>query len=142
MFNISIEETGRAVDAVRQFVPTHQLNLIGTLCRSEEGDFFRGKLVEYAERVTLMPKAYEQDGLGEDAVAHLHYFSGGCDWWITEKDMGDEQAQAFGLADLGYGGELGYISLVELCASKAVEIDLHWTPATLGEIKARKPATA
>ena len=141
-FSISIEDTTKAVNALRGFVPSHQLNLIGSLCRGEEGDFFRGKLIEYAERVALMPKTYEQDGKGDDAVAYLHYFSGGADWWITEKDMEDEQRQAFGLADLGYGGEIGYISLVELCTSEAVELDLHWTRATLGEIKARQPKAA
>lgn len=137
-FNISIEDTTKATFTLQGFVPVHQMDLIGTLCRSEEGDFFRGKLIEYAERITNMPETYEQDGEGGEAIAHLHYFSGGCDWWITEKDIENEQHQAFGLADLGYGGELGYISLVELCASKAVELDLHWTPITLSEIKARK----
>ena len=141
-FNISIEDTTKAVNALRGFVPSHQLGLIGSFCRGEEGDFFRGKLVEYAKRVVLMPKTYEQEGLGDDAVAHLHYFSGGCDWYITEKDMEGEQHQAFGLADLGYGSELGYISLVELCASKAVELDIHWTPKTIGRIKVAKPAAA
>lgn len=44
---------------------------------------------------------YEQDGKGEEAIVTLHYFRGGMDWFITEKDMEPEQHQAFGLADLG-----------------------------------------
>jgi len=57
------------------------------------------------------------------------------DWYITEKDMGDEQIQAFGLADLGMGfPELGYISIEEL-VENGVELDLHWTPKTLAEVK-------
>ena len=135
-FNISTKDAHQAVTALRGFVPRVQLDTIGTLCRGEEGDFFRGKLIEYAKRVATMPKTYEQDGKGDDAVAYLHYFSGGCDWWITEKDMEAEQHQAFGLADLGYGGEVGYVSLIELCGIASIELDLHWTPKTLGEIKA------
>jgi len=57
------------------------------------------------------------------------------DWYITERDMETDQLQAFGLANLGYGGELGYISIEELKSSN-VEIDLHWTPKTLREVKA------
>lgn len=48
--------------------------------------------------------------------------------------IGRAQLQAFGLADLGYGGELGYISIVELLECGA-ELDLHWTPQTLAEVK-------
>lgn len=52
---------------------------------------------------------------------------GGMDWYITEKAMSDEQNKAFGLADLGYGGEIGYISIVEL--------DLHFEPKRLKECR-------
>ena len=135
MPNISIEATTAAAKALRGFIPPAQMELMGTLCRGEEGDFFRAKFVEFAERIGKMPKTYEQDGMGDEAVIYLHYFSGGCDWYITEKDMEDEQAQAFGYADLGYGGELGYISLVELCQCRGVELDLHFTPTTLATIK-------
>ena len=38
------------------------------------------------------------------------------------------------LANLGYGGELGYISLIEL-GQCGVEIDLHWKPVTLGKVR-------
>ena len=134
-FQISLDDTSRAIAALRGFVPLAQLSIIGEMCRGEEGDFFRAKMVEYAERVAKMPKTYEQDGMGDEAIAHLHYFTAGADWYITEKDMEDEQHQAFGCADLGYGKELGYISLVELCAIASVEIDLHWIPKTLREVK-------
>jgi hypothetical protein len=95
-------------------------------------------LCELSRLVSRMPKTYEQDGQGEHATIHLHYFTAGADWYITEKDAetADEpgQHQAFGLADLGYGAELGYISLVEILASGA-EIDLNWTPKSIGELK-------
>ena len=124
-----------AIAQLHGFIPYNQAKVIGSFFRGEEGDFYRTKIVEYARLVSLMPHTYEQDGKGDDAMAYLHYFSGSCDWYITEKDMEDEQNQAFGWADLGYGGELGYISLVQLCGSN-VELDLHWTPRRLREIKA------
>ena len=63
-----------------------QIMIIGDGCRGEERDFFFDKLSEYADRVRTMPKTYEQDGKGLDAIAYLHYFNGGADWYITEKD--------------------------------------------------------
>jgi hypothetical protein len=71
---------------------------------------------------------------------YLHYFRGSCDWYIMEKDIdshGDGQSQAFGLADLGYGGELGYISIQELCEC-GVELDLHFKPISFGELKTKR----
>ena len=89
-----------------------------------------------------MPKTYDQDGMGDAAVAHLHYFRGAADWYITEKDMeGKGTEQAFGLADLGYGGELGYISIDELI-SAGVELDFHFAPKTVGQIKGKSEAGA
>ena len=84
-----------------------------------------------------MPQTYEQDGMGEQAIAHLHYFTSGCDWYITERDSdpdGEGQIQAFGSANLGYGPELGYISIKELLENGA-ELDLYFTPCTLSSLR-------
>ena len=108
----------------------------------EEWQFFADKMKELAGVIAAMPKTYDQDGMGDSAVAHLHYFRGAADWYITEKDMeGKGTQQAFGLADLGYGGELGYISIEELI-SAGVELDFHFSPKTIGQIKSKgEPAT-
>lgn len=129
-----------ALQTLRGFIGNIQLRVIGDACRGEEKQYFFDKLVAIADIVTRMPKTYETDGEGDNAVAYLHYFSPSCDWFITEKDEdsdGEGQIQAFGLADLGYGGELGYISIAELIALN-VELDLHFTPSTLALIKARQ----
>jgi hypothetical protein len=127
-----------ALDAIKKigkFIPSRQLEFIGDLCRGEEKQFFFDKLCELEELICGMPQTYGQDGKGDDAIVYLHYFAGGAmNWWITEKDSEPAQNQAFGLADLGYGGELGYISIMELCESK-VELDLHWKPTRLGDIR-------
>ena len=133
-------DAANALKTLRGFIGDSQLRVIGDGCRGEERQYFFDKLVEMADIVTRMPKTYETNGQGDNAVAYLHYFSSSCDWFITEKDEdsdGEGQIQAFGLADLGYGGELGYISIAELITLN-VELDLHFTPCTLAQIKARQ----
>lgn len=104
-------EAGAAFDQLEQFIGAAQAECMADMCRTEEKQFLYNKLAELVHIISTMPKTYETDGQGKTAVAHLHYFIGGCDWYITERDMEREQLQAFGLANLGHGGELGYISL-------------------------------
>jgi len=133
----SINDVIKAVHTVKTFVGDNQLEAMGDGVRGEEGEFFKTLFVELAERINTMPKTYEQDGKGDEAIVYLHYFRGNMDWYITEKDMGDEQIQAFGLADLGMGfPELGYISIEEL-VQNGIELDLYWTPKTLAEVKSQ-----
>jgi hypothetical protein len=110
----------------------------GTLPGGEEAQYFFEKICALAALVTTMPKTYEQEGKGDQAIVSLHYFTRSCDWWITEKDMetSDEpgQHQAFGLASLGYEPELGYISIVEILANGA-ELDFHFEPQTLEAVR-------
>ena len=120
---------------INKFLCVAQRFAISEAAEGEEGEFFLDKLQELQKTIDTMPKTYEQDGKGDDAIVYLHYFLGGMDWYITERDMEDDQLQAFGLADLGYGGELGYISIQELI-DNGVELDLHWKPKTLAEVKA------
>ena len=134
----------QAWETVRPFMSRGEFQALLTGAQGEEKQFFFDKVAELAQTITTMPKTYEQDGKGDQAIAYLHYFNAGNqDWYITEKDMGTPeepgQHQAFGLADLGYGGELGYISIVELVKA-GVELDLYFKPRTLAEIKAKKAA--
>lgn len=89
-----------------------------------------GRLAEVIEK---MPSTYQTDGQGKAAPVSLHYFHGCCDWHIVEKDIDGGTPQAFGLANLGYGAELGYICIDEL-TEHHIELDFFWTPKTLGEI--------
>jgi len=131
-----INDVIEAVKTVKDFVSDSQLEAMGNGVRGEEGEFFKTLFVKLAERINNMPVTYKTDGQGDEAIVHLHYFRDNMDWYITEKDVGDEQIQAFGLADLGMGfPELGYISIEELVAN-GIELDLYWTPKTLGEVKA------
>lgn len=127
-----------ALKTLREFMPSNQIRVIVNSMRGEEKQFFFNKVCELAELINKMPKTYEQDGKGDQATAYLHYFRGNMDWYITEKDEGSpedqRQIQAFGLADLGYGSELGYISIVEILENQ-IELDMYFTPTTLENIK-------
>lgn len=123
------------------FVPRSQWRALLDGLQGEERPYFVEKIREYNARIDAMPKTYETDGQGEQAIAYLHYFSGGGDWYITERDSDPDQTgqvQAFGLADpFGDGGELGNISILELRRA-GIELDLHWTPQPLAQIRARR----
>lgn len=132
---MTISELTPYVQKVKPFMGNSQLQEMANGLRGEEKSYFKEKFVEMANIIDTMPKTYEQDGKGNDAVVYLHYFKGGSDWYIIEKDMEPEQIQAFGLADpFGDGGEVGYISIEEITKAGA-ELDLHWSNKTIGEIK-------
>jgi hypothetical protein len=124
---------GATLADLRRFVSRAQRAVIQSAVRGEDGAFFVGKMIEFRDRIASMPKTYETEGTGDEAIAHLHYFTGGCDWYITEKDCEDMQHQAFGLACI-HETELGYISIVDLLRCGA-ELDLHFTPRTLANIR-------
>jgi len=134
-------ELYEAMNVCHEFMPAAQYRTMRSALNGEEAQHFADKFFEFAERIKTMPKTCEQAELGDRAIVHLHYFKGDADWYITEKDIGSEeepgQHQAFGLANLGHGAELGHISIVELIEN-GVELDLHWKPKTLAEIQRRK----
>ena len=123
-----------ALNNLVDFISPNQLSVVRELIDSGEGSYFVDKMVALDELISNMPKTYDQDGKGDKAVAYLHYFRGGMDWYITERDMEDEQYQSFGTANLGHGAELGYISIVELLENN-IELDFHFEPTELGKLK-------
>lgn len=132
---ISLVQATAGLQVLAPFINKGQMQALWDLCRkSEERAYFKQKVMDLARLIKEMPKTYDQDGSGMEAVAYLHYFTGGFDWYITEKDMtGAGINQAFGLA-IVFEQELGYISIAEIVANGA-ELDLHWTPKPLAQIK-------
>ena len=140
----------KALNDLTQFIGPSQRRCVLDGFRCEEAEFFFDKILELHALIAAMPKTYEQDGKGDQAIVTLHYFAGGqANWYITEKDKGvaadpangvvedRSQTQAFGLADLfGDGGELGYISIEEIL-SVGGELDFHFRPRTLREVRTR-----
>lgn len=122
------------ITVLAKFIGPAQKLAVANALRGEERAWFAAKVNELADVVAKMPHSYQTDGQGGDAVAHLHYFRGDADAWITEKDKDGGTPQAFGKIDLGFGGELGYISIDELVQS-GCELDFHWEPKPIKECK-------
>ena len=85
----------------------------------------------------VLPKLYEQDGKGLEAIAFVKFFTPDSNWtwYATEFDGKD---LFFGLVD-GFERELGYFSLSELQSVKGplglkIERDLYFVPTTLEEL--------
>ncbi|WP_052707822.1 DUF2958 domain-containing protein [Streptomyces rubellomurinus] len=97
-----------------------------------------------------IPELYATEGQPVDQkICHLHYFTGGSDWYIAEVDPAS--GLAFGWARVNYSeGEWGYIHLVELeelyltpavrpgsvALPILVERDLHFAPTRAADIPA------
>ncbi|MCQ2082106.1 MAG: hypothetical protein MJZ11_10640 [Lachnospiraceae bacterium] len=79
-----------------------------------------------------LPPLYSQDDKGYDAIVHAHYFVGGTDIFITER----EGNELFGYTILNGDyemSEMGYSSLAELKSIRVLNLDFHWEPKTLRE---------
>ena len=84
-----------------------------------------------------LPKLYEQEDKGGDAIVYLKIFTPDSNWTFFATEF-DGEDMFFGLVD-GHEKELGYFSLKELQSVKGpldlpIERDLYWQPKTLREI--------
>ena len=134
--------TASTSHALATLIAPRQLAVMCAGLAGEENSFFRERIAELNSLVGTIPLTYQSDREGYEAAVWLHYFIGGCDWYITELDaaaIDGHHAQAFGIADIGHGPELGYISIPEILAAGA-ELDLHWTPTTVGTVMKRSNA--
>ena len=66
------------------FVPRSQWQALLYGLNGEERAYFVETIKEYNARIDAMPTTYATDGQGEQAIAYLHYCSGGGNWYITE----------------------------------------------------------
>jgi hypothetical protein len=123
---------GRLVD----FMSLPQRRSLMEMLEGEEKEEAARVLLELADRIEKMPKTYETDGQGDNAIVYLHYFTAGSmDAYIIEKDMGGMQIQAFGFSSFLRGeGETGYINILDWIRGDA-ELDLYWTPKPLKDVK-------
>jgi len=86
---------------------------------------------------SILPKLYEQDNKGLNAIAYVKFFTpdSSWTWYATEFDGKDV---FFGLVD-GFCKELGYFSLSELESVRGpyglkIERDLYFEPTTLKDL--------
>lgn len=91
------------------------------------------------QRLDQIPRLYETEDIPlADKLVHLHFFIGGCDWYIVEYD-GDDTF--FGYAILNgdiVNAEWGYISFSELKSIKIgfaeIDCDLYWKVIPVQEV--------
>ena len=91
------------------------------------------------KQLARIPKLYaQQDVPAHDQIVYMHFFLGGCDWYITEFDGED---LFFGFVNLNdmQNAEWGYVSLTELkelmIHGMQIDRDIHWVPKKVGEIE-------
>lgn len=67
------------------------------------------------ETLARIPPLYATEGVPEkDKLIHLHFFIGGCDWYVTEYD-GEDTFFGFAILNDDYEmAEWGYISFTEM----------------------------
>lgn len=102
-------------------IPKHQLKVVKNVGNKE----FEQTIIDINNIVARIPKLYGQDGI-KDKMVYLHYFYGDQDWFVTELDK--STGECFGYADLGYGAELGYMSIPEFVSNGKVELDFYFEP--------------
>ena len=84
------------------------------------------------EHLDRIPGLYETENItAEEKLIHLHFFIGGCDWYVAEYD-GDDLFFGFAILNCDYEmAEWGYISFAELKSIRVhgIEIDCEtdWT---------------
>ena len=126
------------VEVLRPFMSETQRRAVLAFHKGEEGAFFEEKMRELAKRVSEMPMTHQTSDTS-DAMVMLHYFYGNCHWYIIEKDVLEGVEETFGFAVLNGDmqcAELGYISVRELVENR-VELDFHFKPQPLSEVKAQ-----
>lgn len=98
-------------------------------------DTIRGhKFMPPADVLATVPRLYATDGDGPlaEQTIMVHWFIGGCDWWLAELDP--ETGLGFGPCQIGgQNPEWGYFDLAELAvttvAAQVTLVDINGTHA-------------
>lgn len=100
------------------------------------GNFIKA-FANIRQAIEDVPPLYAQEEEA-DPIVYLHYFGGSHDFYITEYS----ETAPDGCDNLAYGvtavygeHEYGYISINELKQIAVINLDLHFTPCRLSEIK-------
>ena len=117
-----------------KLVPRQQ---IGVLMEMDDPTESRDMLLNVVKAYKHIPSLYKQDGKGYNAVAYLHYFVGGVDWWVTEYDK--STGEMFGLTNLNNEWELTYFNVSffkdnDLSPLQKPELDFYFKFKTINEI--------
>jgi hypothetical protein len=141
-----IVEFTKMIGKVNPFVPQFQITYLANLFRGEEKQAAIDILTDLIEVINKIPYTYQtKNQSADEKIVYLHYFYGGSDWYIVEKDKGDlsdpipgTQNQAYGYVILNgdlIDAEWGYISIEEIRQNEQIELDFYFTPVPFGELK-------
>jgi hypothetical protein len=95
------------------------------------------------DRLSRIPKLYETEHVPlQEKLIHLHFFIGGCDWYIAEYD-GDDLFWGFAILNDDFqNAEWGYISFSELKSVKVAgwlevdcELEEFWCVRKASEVE-------
>lgn len=126
------------------FVSDYQLRSLQDIFKGDESEFATETAAALANIINTMPGTYEtEETETPDKIVYLHYFKGGSDFYIIEKDKGSDQDpepgkqfQAWGYAVLNgdhENAEFGYINIHELI-NNGVELDFNFKPVKFKEL--------
>lgn len=85
-----------------------------------------------AEELASVSRLYTTEHMPlQDKLIHLHFFLGGCDWFICEIDEAHEYLWGFCILNSDYqNAEWGFVSMSELKSLRIgfveVDCDLYW----------------
>lgn len=145
---MELEEFKHRIWLIKPFMGAKQLKALEQLCKGEEKEAGYEIITRLSDIIDGMPKTYgTEKQKANDKIIYLHYFGGGSDFYIVEKDSEPEQLQAYGYTILNgdlQNAEWGYISIDEIKSigtgiragriTHGIEIDFYWTPKTFGEV--------
>jgi hypothetical protein len=83
--------------------------------------------------LSTIPRLYSTEHIPlHEKQIYLHFFIGGCDWYVCEIDETHEFMWGFAILNNDYQcAEWGYVSLSELKSIRMgfveIDFDLHWT---------------
>ena len=133
----SLSDAMECLPLMRKFIGRSQLSAMVEQAQGEGAQFFIDQIIETAKVIKEMPLTHATLEQGGDAIAHLHYFGGGYDAYITERDMGDgyedDQWQATGVSSFAPTKLQSFIPIHEIIQS-GIELDLNWTPIKVKDV--------
>ena len=96
------------------------------------------------EQLAKIPGLYDTEKIdANDKIIYLHFFIGGCDWYIAEFD-GEDLFFGFAILNDPQNAEWGYISFKELdeinLDGLEVDNDLYWEPEEFSKINWKREA--
>ncbi len=97
-------------------------------------------------QLKVLPVFYSTENIPlMEKIIHMHFFLGGCDWYVAEYDKESQNYFGFVILNNDYGmAEWGYFNFIELCELNVefleVDRDLHFTPTKAKNIDKIKRA--